>query len=71
MRLTSWRRFAEFVAPAFDLDIHDVPIKMADQQAYMMWHVNSDHDPGHRWLREAMMKALEPVPSIAQRAAGE
>jgi DNA-binding transcriptional LysR family regulator len=65
------RRFAEWTAPAFDLDIHELPIKMADQQSYMMWHVNSEHDPGHRWLREAMLKALEPAPSVAHRAAGE
>lgn len=65
------RRFAEFVAPAFDLDIHELPIAMAEQHAYMMWHVNSELDPGHRWLRETMLKAYETVPSIAQRAAGE
>jgi len=52
------RRFAERVATAFNLDIHETPVAMTDQQGYIMWHVNSEHDPGHRWLRESMLAAL-------------
>lgn len=53
------RRFAQEVAANFELDIHELPFKMPEQHMYMMWHVNSEHDPGHRWLREAMMQALQ------------
>jgi DNA-binding transcriptional LysR family regulator len=52
------RRFAEHVAPAFNLDIHELPMAMTDQQGYIMWHVNSEHDPGHRWLRESLIAAI-------------
>ncbi|HWK96402.1 MAG TPA: LysR substrate-binding domain-containing protein [Pseudolabrys sp.] len=53
------RRFAETMAPLFDLDIHEIPVEMPEQHVYMMWHVNSEQDPGHRWLRESMLAALE------------
>jgi DNA-binding transcriptional LysR family regulator len=52
------RRFATEFAVPFGLDIHEVPIEMPDQHFYMMWHVNSEHDPGHRWLRESMFAAI-------------
>lgn len=51
------RRFAEEIAGNFDLDIHELPVEMPDQHIYMLWHVNSEHDPGHKWLREAMLQA--------------
>jgi DNA-binding transcriptional LysR family regulator len=60
------RRFAEMVAPLFELDIHEVPINMPDQHMYMTWHVNSEHDPGHRWLRETMLAAVATAPQAAQ-----
>lgn len=53
------RRFAEKVAPQFDLDIHEPPITVPEQHMYMTWHVNSEHDPGHKWLREAMLQAMQ------------
>lgn len=52
------RRFAQEVAENFDLDIHEAPIELPEQHVYMLWHVNSEHDPGHKWLRESMMRAL-------------
>ena len=53
------RRFAELIAPNFDLDIHELPIEVPEEHIYMTWHVNSEHDPGHRWLREAMLQAMQ------------
>lgn len=53
------RRFAEEVAENFDLDIHELPIEMPEQHIYMLWHVNSEHDPGHKWLRETMLQAAQ------------
>ncbi|MGA7971166.1 MAG: LysR family transcriptional regulator, partial [Pseudolabrys sp.] len=53
------RRFAELIAPNFDLDIHESPIEVPEEHIYMTWHVNSEHDPGHRWLREAMLQAMQ------------
>ena len=56
------RRFAQEVAANFDLDIHEVPLRLPEQHVYMLWHVNREHDPGHRWLREAMLSALQVTP---------
>jgi DNA-binding transcriptional LysR family regulator len=52
------RIFAEEVAENFELDIHESPIPMPEQHFYIMWHVNNEHDPGHKWLRDAMQDSL-------------
>lgn len=51
------RRFVEAIADNYRLDIHEVPTGLEEQHAYMMWHTNSEHDVGHRWLRESMLRA--------------
>jgi DNA-binding transcriptional LysR family regulator len=53
------RRFVEEVARNFELDIHELPIELPEQFTYMMWHANSELDPGHRWLRESMTRAAQ------------
>jgi DNA-binding transcriptional LysR family regulator len=59
------RRFVEEISGNFALDIHEMPIKMPEQFLYMMWHANSDLDPGHKWLRESMMQAVQTNQSAA------
>jgi DNA-binding transcriptional LysR family regulator len=56
------RRFVEEISRNYALDIHEMPIEMPEQFMYMMWHTNSDLDPGHKWLREAMMQAAQSKP---------
>lgn len=51
------RPFATYVASKFDLDIYEVPVSFPVQQIYMAWHVRMDDDPGHKWLREAILAA--------------
>lgn len=53
------RRFVQEIAGNFALDIHEMPTEMPEQFMYMMWHANSEHDPGHIWLRESMMRAAQ------------
>ena len=53
------RRFVEEVACNFELDIHELPVEIPQQFTYMTWHANSELDPGHRWLRESMMRAAQ------------
>jgi DNA-binding transcriptional LysR family regulator len=53
------RRFVQEIAGNFALDIHEMPTEMPEQHMYMMWHANSEHDPGHIWLRESMMRAAQ------------
>lgn len=56
------RRFANEIARNFDLDIHEVPMKLPEQHAYLMWHVSSERDPGHKWLRDSIMQAIQTDP---------
>jgi DNA-binding transcriptional LysR family regulator len=48
------RQFAAYLAPKFDLDVHEMPVKILGQHIYMAWHIKMDGDPGHKWLREAI-----------------
>jgi DNA-binding transcriptional LysR family regulator len=52
------RRFAEQVAPAFDLVIHETPVPIADQDYHMMWHERHNDDAGHKWLRDTIMGTI-------------
>lgn len=53
------RRFAVEIASNFDLDIHEVPMELPEQHAYLMWNTKSDRDPGHKWLRESMLQVIQ------------
>lgn len=53
------RLFANEVAGDFGLDIHEMPFPLPEQYAYLLWHVNSENDPGHKWLRDSMISALK------------
>jgi len=53
------RRFVQEISGNFALDVHEMPTEMPEQFMYMMWHANSEHDPGHVWLRESMMEAAQ------------
>ena len=52
------RAFVNAIIGNFDLDIHEPPTELPEQHLYMTWHANSEHDPGHIWLRESMMQAV-------------
>ena len=53
------RPFAAYLATKFDLDIYEMPVSVPAQIIYMAWHIKMDDDPGHKWLREAMMAAAK------------
>jgi hypothetical protein len=48
------RQFAAYLAPKFDLDVHEMPVKIPGQHVYMAWHIKMDGDPEHKWRREAI-----------------
>ncbi|KPG00038.1 LysR family transcriptional regulator [Rhodopseudomonas sp. AAP120] len=52
------RRFAELMAPKFGLQIFESPVPISPQDYHLIWHQRNTDDPGHRWLREAMLKTL-------------
>jgi len=67
------RRFAELMAPMFNLQIHESPIPIAPQDYHMIWHEKNADDPGHKWLRETLLASIAtgaavPSPSQLQRA---
>ncbi len=51
------RRFAEYVAPRFDLEIHEPPTSISEQEFHLMWHEKNNDDPGHKWMRESLLLA--------------
>jgi DNA-binding transcriptional LysR family regulator len=53
------RPFAAYLATKFDLDIYEMPVSFPAQIIYMAWHIKMDDDPGHKWLREAMLAAAK------------
>jgi DNA-binding transcriptional LysR family regulator len=52
------RWFAAKMTENFDVAVHELPVRIAEQYVYMIWHAKNEADPGHRWLREAMLGAI-------------
>lgn len=52
------RWFAQEMSDNFDLAMHEVPVEISEQYAYMVWHAKNEHDRGHKWLRETMLSAM-------------
>ena len=52
------RRFAELMAPVFDLEIYESPVPISEQHFHMIWHEKNNDDPGHKWLRETILSEL-------------
>lgn len=53
------RPSAGYLAPRFDLDVYEVPVNLPSQTLYMAWHTKMNDDPGHKWLREAMLASVK------------
>jgi DNA-binding transcriptional LysR family regulator len=63
------RPFAAYLASKFDLDIYEPPVSLPGMQIYMAWHIKMDGDPGHKWLREAMLaSAYERLGALPDEA---
>jgi len=52
------RWFATQISDNFNVAVHELPVRIAEQYAYMIWHSKNEADPGHRWLRDAMLAAI-------------
>lgn len=46
------RRYAEEVAPRFNLQVINTPVQLSNQQFQLIWHKRNQVDPGLVWLRE-------------------
>jgi LysR family transcriptional activator of mexEF-oprN operon len=49
-------RIARILAMRFDLALHPMPIRLAPVTLYQIWHERCDDDPGHRWLRNELLR---------------
>jgi len=52
------RWVAQSLARNFDIEIHDMPVKVPEHAIHMLWHQKSTSDQGHEWLRETMLAAI-------------
>lgn len=52
------RDFASEIGDSFGLAIYEPPVPLSTQYYYMMWHEKSADDPGHKWLREALLAGI-------------
>jgi DNA-binding transcriptional LysR family regulator len=50
--------FAHETAKTYPLTIHPLPFEYPPEKLYMTWKTSRTNDPGHRWLREEITKAL-------------
>ena len=49
-------RIARILAMRFDLQLHPMPIRLAPVTLYQIWHERCDDDPGHKWLRNELLR---------------
>jgi DNA-binding transcriptional LysR family regulator len=57
--LTISRRIAEKMAPRFGLKVLDAPLPLEPYALSLVWHPRVDRDPGHRFLRQALVRAAQ------------
>lgn len=59
---TMHARVALYFAKVLDLAVSPAPILLPDVAISMLWHASYDADPGHRWLRETILKLSDERP---------
>jgi DNA-binding transcriptional LysR family regulator len=59
--LTISERLARSLAPQLGLRILEPPLTLQPYALQLVWHPRMDGDAGHRWLREALVRAAQSV----------
>ncbi|GLK77246.1 LysR family transcriptional regulator [Methylopila jiangsuensis] len=59
---TMHARVARYFAEVLDLAVSPAPVLLPDVAISMLWHASYDADPGHRWLRETILKLSDERP---------
>ncbi|MEZ5898570.1 MAG: LysR family transcriptional regulator [Hyphomicrobiaceae bacterium] len=54
---TMHARLARIFAKELDLALSRVPVELPEVVISMLWHASYDADPGHAWLRQAIVRA--------------
>lgn len=60
MILTAPTSLARELAEHYPLQVLKAPLELPRFTLSVIWHERFDEDPGHRWLREAMVRAASP-----------
>lgn len=55
------KNFADFYADLLPLAIYPCTINFPKIKFYLLWHARSQKDIGHRWLRNALMRASQKL----------
>ena len=58
--------FARIVSRNYPLALHELPFTYPEELVYMTWKTSRTNDPGHRWLRGEIVKALKQAADAAQ-----
>lgn len=45
----------------FDLDWYELPFETPKLEYALYWHLRSDHDPSHRWMRNQLVEAVQSM----------
>lgn len=59
--LTAPRTLAEQFAKAHGLRVLEPPLELPTFDVHLVWHERWEEDPAHRWLREAVVRAVGPA----------
>ncbi len=50
-------RIATWLGPRFDLALREPPLAIPGYTLFLCWHLRTEHDPAHRFLRERVLEA--------------
>jgi DNA-binding transcriptional LysR family regulator len=68
--LTMPKRYAALLSTSKRVRLFDIPIDMPPLDLYLYWHEAMDADPGNRWLRTELLRALENKRLSSARRSG-
>ena len=54
-------RLLRLLATRFPIVLARPPLALADFEICLVWHTRRDHDPAHRWLRDALARAAQQM----------
>jgi DNA-binding transcriptional LysR family regulator len=61
------RPLAKLLVRTSSLSSHELPYKSSSVNVSMLWHERNSSDGAHKWLREMLRRASEPLKSEAER----
>jgi DNA-binding transcriptional LysR family regulator len=59
--LTAPRRMVEGFAQVWPLQVFEPPLPLPTFNTVQLWHERYEDEPAHRWLREALVRAVAPL----------